>query len=272
MNVYDADLEGYFDSIPHDKLMACVRMRVVDGSVLELIRQWLQAVVMEAGDDGKPPTGRRNGKGTPQGGVISPLLANIYLHWFDYVFERAKEMARRGGAVLVRYADDFVVLAHELTGEVRDFIEKKIEGWLGLKINREKTQVINLREAGASLDFLGYRFGLDWDRFGRKRRFLNQSVSKKALMRERARLREMTAPNQCWKPLPLLVKEVNVHLQGWANYFCAGRPRPAFRAINHYVVQRLSCHLRRRSQRPWRCPKGVSIHDYLCNHLGLRLL
>jgi RNA-directed DNA polymerase len=272
MNVYDADLEGYFDSIPHDKLMDCVRMRVVDGSVLGLIRQWLRAVVVEKGGEGKPPTARRNRKGTPQGGVISPLLANIYLHWFDHVFERAKEMVRRSGAVLVRYADDFVVLARQLTGEVQAFIEAKIEGWLGLKINREKTRVLNLRAEGESLEFLGYRFGLDWDRFGRKRRFLNQSVSKKALMRERARLRVMTAPNQCWKPLPMLVEELNAHLQGWANYFAAGRPRAGFRAINRYVVQRLTRHMRRRSQRPWRCPKGMSIHDYLCHHLKLRLL
>ena len=272
MNVYDADLEGYFDSIPHDKLMACVRMRVVDGSVLGLIRQWLQAVVMEPGDDGKPPTGRRNRKGTPQGGVISPLLANIYLHWFDYVFERAKELARRGGAVLVRYADDFVVLAHEITGEVQAFIEAKIEGWLGLKINREKTQVVNLREAGASLDFLGYRFELAWDRRGKKRRYLNQTISKKALLREQERLREMIGASQNWKPLPQLVGELNEHLQGWANYFARGRPRGGFRQINHFVVQRLRRHLRRRSQRPWRCPRGMGIQDYLCKHLGLRLL
>ena len=108
--VYDGDLRGYFDSIPHDKLMACVRMRVADRSVLRLIRMWLRAPVVEKKDGGRP-TVKRNDRGTPQGGVISPLLANIYLHWFDKVFHRADGPAQWAKAKLVRYADDFVVLA-----------------------------------------------------------------------------------------------------------------------------------------------------------------
>jgi RNA-directed DNA polymerase len=104
--VYDADLAGYFDSIPHDQLMACVRMRVVDGGVLRLIRQWLHAPVVEPSQDGKPPTGKRNDRGTPQGGVLSPLLANVYLHWFDHVFQRADGPAQWAKAKLIRYADD----------------------------------------------------------------------------------------------------------------------------------------------------------------------
>src|SRR6266850_4823153 len=169
--VYDADLEKYFDSIPHDKLMACVRMRVVDGSVLALLRQWLEAVVVEPGGKGKPPTVQRNGSGTPQGGVISPLLANIYLHWFDHLFHRAGSVAQQHAAKLVRYADDFVVLTRQKSEAVVAFLEQKLEGWLGLKINREKTRLVDLREEGTALEFLGYRFGLDWDRFGRKRRY-----------------------------------------------------------------------------------------------------
>ncbi len=106
--VCDADLAGYFDSIPHDKLLACKRMRVVDGSVLGLIRQWLQAPVVEPPTkDGGPPTVKRNDRGTPQGGVLSPLLANIYLHWFDHAFERKDGPAGWAGAKLTRYADDF---------------------------------------------------------------------------------------------------------------------------------------------------------------------
>ena len=171
--------------------------------------------------------------------------------------------------MLVRYADDFVVLARQMSAELQAFIEEKIEGWLGLKLNREKTRVINLRVPGESLDFLGYRFGLDWDRFGRKQRFLNQTVSKKALLREQARLREMTGRSQCWKPLPMLIEELNLQIRGWANYFGHGHPSPAFRRINYYVVQRLGRHLRRRSQRPWRRPKETTLYDYLHNHLGL---
>ena len=130
--VYDADLAGYFDSIPHDKLIACVRMRVVDGSVLGLIRQWLNAPVVEPPKDGKPPTVRRNERGTPQGGVLSPLLANVYLHWFDHAFHRADGPAQWAKARLIRYADNFVVLARYVSARLRDWIEGKLEGWLDL--------------------------------------------------------------------------------------------------------------------------------------------
>jgi RNA-directed DNA polymerase len=104
--VYDADLKGYFDSIPHDKLMACMRMRVADRSVLMLIRKWLETPVVEPGDKGQPAKWSRSKQGTPQGGVISPLLANIYLHWFDKLFYRADGPAQWANARLVRYADD----------------------------------------------------------------------------------------------------------------------------------------------------------------------
>lgn len=113
--VYDADLASYFDTIPHERLMACVRMRVVDGSVLGLIQQWLNAAVVEASKDGKPPRVGRNERGTPQGGVLSPLLANVYLHWFDHLFEREDGPSRWAGAKLVRYADDFVVMARYIS-------------------------------------------------------------------------------------------------------------------------------------------------------------
>ena len=105
--IYDADLKGYFDSIPQDKLMACLRMRVVDRSVLKLIRMWLETPVVEPGDGGgQPDKWSRSQQGTPQGGVISPLLANIYLHWFDKLFHRADGPAQWANAKLVRYADD----------------------------------------------------------------------------------------------------------------------------------------------------------------------
>ena len=109
--MYDADLKGYFDSIPHDKLMACLKMRISDGSVLKLIRLWLKAPIIE--DKGKSGKGKKKypRRGTPQGGVISPLLANLYLHWFDKVFYQRSGPRHWANARLVRYADDFVVLA-----------------------------------------------------------------------------------------------------------------------------------------------------------------
>ena len=257
--VYDADLKGYFDSIPHGKLKACLRMRITDGQVLKLIRMWLEApVVGESGTGGGRAPRRK--KGTPQGGVISPLLANVYLHWFDKVFHRSKGPGIWAKAKLVRYADDFVILARYIDSHITGWVESKIEGWLGLEINREKTQVLDLHREGESLDFLGYTFRYDRDLKGRGYRYLNMFPSKKALARERERLRELTCARMCFKPIPVLIEDLNEHLRGWANYFGRGYPRKAFREINAYVRQRLYCHLSRRSQRPWRPPKGVTYY------------
>jgi RNA-directed DNA polymerase len=270
--VYDADLAGYFDSIPHDKLIACVRMRVVDGSVLGLIRQWLQAPVVEPPtQDGKPPTVRRHDRGTPQGGVLSPLLANIYLHWFDHVFQRADGPAGWARAKLTRYADDFVVQARYVGTRLREWIEGKLEGWLGLEINREKTRVVKLSEPGKSLDFLGYTFRWDRDLQGRPWRYWNLEPSRKAQAKERATLRSLIDSHQSHTPLPELIARVNRHRRGWANYFQLGYPRQAFRQANWFVVERLTKHLHRRSQRGWRARAGVSAHAHLVQ-LGLVLL
>jgi RNA-directed DNA polymerase len=270
--VYDADLKGYFDAIPHDKLQACLRMRIADRSVLKMIRMWLEAPVVEASEEpgGKPKVSRPS-KGTPQGGVISPLLANLYLHWFDKVFHGPQGPARWAKAKLVRYADDFVVMARYVGPSLSGYIEAKLENWMGLEINREKTRVINLKEEGASLDFLGYTFRYDRDLYGREQRYWNVAPSKKALAREREQLRAMTDTTQSHKPLPYLIAELNRHLKGWANYFSFGYPRAAFGRINSFVRERLFRHLRRRSQRPFRPPEGVSYNEQ-CARLGLRWL
>ena len=271
--VYDADLKGYFDSIPQDKLMACLRMRITDRGVLQLIRMWLESPVVEGGgSSGEPEQWRRSGKGTPQGGVISPLLANLYLHWFDKVFHRNSGPAVWAKAKLVRYADDFVILAPRYVGtQLTSYIEDKLETWLGLEINREKTRVVNLKEKGASLDFLGFTFRYYDDLTGQGWRYLNVSPSAKAMKKEREKLREMTGASQCYVPLPTLIRSLNRHLDGWANYFRFGYPRMAFREINWYVRDRLRQHLRRRSQRPFRPPEGSSYYGHL-HTLGLRYL
>jgi len=269
--VYDADLAGYFDSIPHDKLMACVRMRVVDGSVLGLIRQWLKAPVVEPSRGDQPPSVHRNDRGTPQGGVLSPLLANIYLHWFDHLFERGDGPAQWAKAKLVRYADDFVVMARYISPQLRSWVEGKLEGWLGLQINREKTRIVNLRQPGQSLDFLGYTFRWERDRYGRTKRYWNLQPSRKAMTREREALRQLINSKQSHTPLPELIERLNWHRRGWAKYFGLGYPRQAFRDLNHFVRCRLGQHLQRRSQRGWRVRQGLSLYAHL-EHLGLEAL
>jgi RNA-directed DNA polymerase len=271
--VYDADLKGYFDSIPHDKLMACLRMRVVDRSVLKLIRVWLETPVVEpGGDGGEPAQWNRSKQGTPQGGVISPLLANLYLHWFDKLFHRADGPAQWAKAKLVRYADDFVVLARYQGSMLRGWIEEKIEKWLGLEINRDKTRVVDLREKKASLDFLGYTFRWDRDLYGNGGRYLNVEPSKKAVQREREQINALTDRRQGCTPIPRLIAKLNRQLKGWGNYFSVGYPRKAYRKINWHVGYRLANHLKHhRSQRPYRLPEGMTYYAHL-QRLGLEFL
>ena len=264
--VVDLDLEKFFDTIPHDKLMKVLEHRIADRSLLKLIRMWLRVPIVEEDDDGRPQV-RRSLRGTPQGGVISPLLANAYLHWFDKVFHMRSGPRYWANARLVRYADDFVVLAQYQGERLRQFVEGTIEGWMGLTINREKTRVVNLSK-GESLDFLGFTLQYHRDLKGRDHRYLHVMPSKKAMARERAKLRQMTDSRYCFKPIPALIRELNRNLRGWANYFDYGHPRRRFREINWYVRQRLKFHLRRRSQRPFRPPKGVTFYKHLAT-IGL---
>jgi RNA-directed DNA polymerase len=257
-SVYDADLRGYFESIPHDKLLACLRMRVVDRRVLHLIKIWLKAPVIEETEKGKPEPPQKRDKGTPQGGVISPLLANVYLHWFDHVFHRKDGPANWANARLVRYADDFVVLAKHQSPRLQGWIEDRLENWLGLEVNREKTSV---REVGRGerLDFLGYTFGYERDLHGRDHKYLNVTVSTKSMKRARAAIREKTGPRHCFKPTPDIVADLNRYLRGWSEYFGYGYPRKAFRNV---------VHLNRRSQRKYHRPKEMTHYAYL-KELGL---
>ena len=276
VQVYDADLRGYFDSIPYDKLMACLQMRIADRSVLRLIRMWLKAPVEEppenkgGGKGGpkrvKPGPGRKiyPRKGCPQGGVISPLLSNLYLHWFDKVFHQPDGPASWADARLVRYADDFVVLARHQSDRLSGWIEAKLETWMGLEINREKTQVVDLKEVGKAFDFLGFTFRFDRSLYKHwKKRYLNVFVSDKSVARERENLRELTARRRSCMPIPRMISEVNRQLTGWGTYFSYGYPRKAFRKVNSFLELRLMAHLKRRSQRPFQIPKGRTVHKHL---------
>jgi RNA-directed DNA polymerase len=261
--VYDADLQSYFDTIPHEPLLQYVGQRIADRSILGLIRQWLRSPVVEG--DGKPGQGQKTThprQGTPQGGVISPLLANIYLHELDKRWYRRGGPRERYNARLVRYADDFVVLARYIGEPIHRAVEGIVEGVLGLKLNREKTRVVNLQAEGASLDFLGYTFRRDKDLRGRPWRYLNVEPSRKAQARLRKRIRQIVHSGNK-KPIPELISDVNKVLVGWANYFRYGYPRKAFRRVNHYVRDRLTRHMQRRSQRRCRKLRGPSMYAAL---------
>jgi RNA-directed DNA polymerase len=270
VEVYDADLKSYFDTIPHDQLMKCLERRIADGAVLTLIRQWLECPVEETSDQGKT-TRTRPKQGTPQGGVISPLLANLYLHWFEKAFCRGNGPATWAKARLARYADDFVVLARHQTRRLTGWIEGLLEGRFGLTINREKTRIVRLTTAGESLTFLGFTLRYDRSRFERSRRYLNVFPSAKALNRARARLHELTDRRRNFESITEVVAEVSRWLGSWGQYFRYGYPSQAFAQLNWYATERLRHHLRRRSQRPYRVPEGESYYAHL-QRLGFQPL
>lgn len=258
--VYDADLSSYFDTINHEKLMLLVEQKIADRSVLSLIRMWLRCLIEEEGPGGKKIMTKPT-EGTPQGGVISPLLANIYLNYFDKVFYTKEDSPLKfAKAALIRYADDFVILADNVGKRIVDWIEEKIEGRLQLSINREKTKIVDLNREGESLNFLGYTFQKNKDLFGGDHQYLRIFPSDKALKRIRERVKELLRANRSSR-LSLVVAELNKTLQGWKNYFCFGHPRMAFRAINYYVQESIKGFLRNRSQRrskPFR--KGETVY------------
>lgn len=250
--------------------MKCLRMRVVDRQVLRLIRQWLESPIVETNERGRT-TASRPKQGTPQGGVISPLLANIYLHWFEKAFYGKDGPATWAKARLVRYADDFVILARYQSQRLIDWVESQLEGRFRLTINRQKTRVVNLNQAGASLDFLGFTFRYDRDLHGRGHRYLNVIPSAKSLGRARDKIRELTSSQRCFMPITAMIGDVNRWTRGWAGYFSHGYPRTAYHHLNGFLVERLTRHLQRRSQRPFRPREGRSYYAHL-QTLGLQIL
>jgi RNA-directed DNA polymerase len=268
--VYDADLKSYFDTIPHDALIKCLERRIADRKVLKLIRMWLESPVIETDENGRTKASRPK-QGTPQGGVVSPLLANIYLHWFEKQHGRHDGPGRWANSKLVRYADDFVVLARYQSSQLVNWIERMLEGRFRLTINREKTRIVKMREPGESLTFLGFTLRYDRDLHGRDRRYLNVIPSAKAMARAREKIRDLTGPQRCSMPIPQLIQEINRWTMSWSRYYRYGYPRSVFRRLNWYVGSRLSRHLRRRSQRPFRPTEGTTVYAQL-QRFGLRPL
>lgn len=245
--VYDADLASYFDTIDHDRLMQQLQRRIVDRAVLRLIRLWLRCPVVEDDDQGRPRTTHPR-QGTPQGGVISPLLANIYLHDFDRAFHGPDGPAQFANARLVRYADDFVVLARYMGTRLVSWLERMLEQDLRLTVNRTKTRVVRVTAPQQRLDFLGFTLRYFRDLRGRPHRYLTVEPSSRAQARLREKLRRLTRAS-AKRSLQVTVTAVNDLLRGWRQYFQYGYPRRTFRKVNHYVRVRFHCFLRNRSQR-----------------------
>ncbi len=270
--IYDVDLKGYFDTIPHDKLMACLQMRITDSSMLKLIRMWLKAPIIEPKSDKKSQgTVTRPKEGTPQGGVISPLLANIYLHWFDVVFHGKGGPKEKYDARLIRYCDDFVIMTRFHTAEIREFIRFKIEDWMNLEINLEKSKEQIINEEGQLASFLGYDMQYQRSRFSHSSRYLKVFPSNGAIKSAFASIRQLTDKRQSMTPITELIERLNRFLRGWQQYFSYGHDYDAYAKIDHYVYMRLIRHLRRRSQRPYKKPEDKSYRRHL-EELGLRRL
>jgi RNA-directed DNA polymerase len=234
-DVVDADLSKYFDTIPHSELMQCVARRIVDRNMLRLIKVWLKVPVEDRDKDGRGRMsgGRKSKKGTPQGGVISPLLANLYMNRFlkYWRLKRCNEVFR---AQVVSYADDFVILSRGKADEALQWTSAVMD-LLGLTLNMDKTAV---RDAyTGNFDFLGYTFGRIWFRKDGSW-YTGASPSKASIKRLKQKVRAMLSPCEkgAW---PDVRDRLNALLRGWSAYFCYGTTQIAYRAVERNVYNRV---------------------------------
>jgi group II intron reverse transcriptase/maturase len=243
--VIDADLSKYFDTIPHANLMAVVAERLCDGKMLRLIRMWLKAPVMEMGKDGQKWNiggGKGNRKGTPQGGVISPLLANLYLHILDRMWER-RNLQQRLGARIVRYADDIVILCRKGKSEQAMAVLRHILERLRLTLNEAKTKVVDTRVE--KFDFLGFTAWMGKSR-NTGNHYPHVQPSRKAERKIKDRITELTKRERTILPLEWVVNEVNATVKGWVGYFHYRNCSRRLKHIRWHAEERLRTHLCKR--------------------------
>jgi RNA-directed DNA polymerase len=264
-DVVDADLSRYFDTIPHDALLKSVARRIVDRHVLRLIKLWLKAPIEERDDGDRTRRiggGKSNTRGTPQGGVASPLLANIYMNRF-LKYWRLTGRGEAFCAHVVAYADDFVILSRGHAAEALAWT-KVVMTRLGLNVNEAKTSLKNARQE--RFDFLGYSFGPHrykanglW--------YLSASPSKKSVQQFKAKVGNLLVPGNN-DPWPEVRDTLNRSLLGWSNYFCQGTCRSAFRGVDQYVYERVRDFLARRHKMAGRGTKRFS-RDVVYGERGL---
>jgi len=266
VHVVDADLSKYFDTIPHRELMQSVARRVSDGKMLRLIKMWLKAPAEETDDRGHTlrTGGERSQEGTPQGGVISPLLANVYIHRLLKTWKKFG-LQRHLRARIINYADDLVILCRDRSGaetalkSLRWIVER-----LGLRLNEQKTHLRHAREE--SFDFLGYTFGpMIFRRTGRG--YLGVTPSKKRVKRFKQSLRAVLRPGNQGRSGEV-VAEVNRRLVGWANYFSVGTLSDVYRSLDEYSCMLLRRFLVRRHKVPGRGTRRFG-NQWLRANLGL---
>lgn len=265
-HIIDADLSGYFDSIPHAEMMKSVARRIVDRHVLHLIKQWLEMPVEE--DDGhghrkRTTVNRDTGRGTPQGAPISPLLSNLYMRRFILGWKLLGH-ERRWSAQIVNYADDFVICCKGQADKAMEAMRRMMER-LKLTVNDDKTNLCRIPQE--RFDFLGYTFGRCYSgETGRA--YIGTRPSRKSIKRMVDSITEETDRCRTMLEVEAVVGRLNRKLTGWANYFCLGPVSPAYQAINSHVTQRLRRWLCKKHKV---CGKGWSRYpdQYLHDQLGL---
>lgn len=246
--VYDADLSSYFDTIPHDKLLIALKERISDPRILKLINKWLKVPVYE---EGKLKSGKANKTGTPQGGVISPLLANIYLNLLDRIINNPRKLFVKYGVHIVRYADDFLLMGRTIPGEVTEKLKNLLQH-MGLALNMTKTRKIDSRDK--SFDFLGFTIRYDRDLKGRKTKYWNIMPSKKSEQRIRNKIRDyLITHGHC--AANIVANELNSIVKGWLKYFeirGVSYPSMSRRRLRFYLYERINRYYARKSQRKCR--------------------